>query len=457
MEETVKKKLIDDGILKTEKEMDQVHLGHAKERGLINSWEILTNIRAQVNIFLERQPIFYDTAKLWWIWNNSKSCYEITDETEILLRISQTGKDTINTKAKTEILEALKQEGRKRIPLPFKKEWIQFKDEIIDFHTGNKINASPIFFCTNPIPWKISGDPRTPTIDKIFKEWVGESMVKVLHQILAYCLITNYPINIIFCLIGSGMNGKSCFLNLIKKFVGLYNVTTTELDTLIGSRFEITKLHKKLVCLLGETNFNEISRTSMLKKLSGGDLIGFEYKHKTPFDEHNYAKIIIATNNLPTTTDKTAGFYRRWYIIDFPNNFSEKKDILSEIPEEEYDNLATQAVLTLKELLEVREFHNQGTVEERTRRYEEKSNPFEKFWKDNVEEEPITDIPNWEFAKTLNEWCRNNKFRELGDRTIAQHMKEKGIETKLLRKEWFDQGFQTTKPIRCWIGVKWKN
>lgn len=32
--------------------------------------------------------------------------------------------------------------------------------------------------------------------------------------------------------------------------------------------------------MMGETNFNEMSETSILKKLTGGDLIGFEYKNK---------------------------------------------------------------------------------------------------------------------------------------------------------------------------------
>ena len=73
---------------------------------------------------------------------------------------------------------------------------------------------------------------------------------------------------------------------------------------------------------MGETDFNEMKKTSMLKKLSGGDLIGFEYKRKDPFEDKNYAKITISTNNLPSTSDKTIGFYRRWLIIDFPITFS---------------------------------------------------------------------------------------------------------------------------------------
>jgi P4 family phage/plasmid primase-like protien len=316
------------------------------------------------------QPYFYDKNSIWWFWNDSLKKWEIVDDTQILVMVSEkSNANTISSKDRTEIIESMKQFGRKKIPEAIKKNWVQFVDRIYDLSDGSFMDATPKYFVTNPIPWEVSGNPETPTIDKIFEEWVGEEYKQLLHEIVAYCLLPDYPINRLFCFIGSGMNGKSCFLNLLKKFVGDDNICSTELDTLLSSRFEVTRLHKKLVCFMGETNFDEISKTSMLKKLTGGDIIGFEYKNKTPFEDYNYAKILIATNNLPSTTDKTLGFYRRWCIIDFPNKFSEKKDILKDIPEEEYKNLATNCIITLNKLLKEREFTNEGTIEERAEKY----------------------------------------------------------------------------------------
>lgn len=203
---------------------------------------------------------------------------------------------------------------------------------------------------------------------------------------------------------------------------------------------------------MGETNFNEMSKTSTLKKLSGGDLIGFEYKNKDPFEDINYAKIIIATNNLPTTTDKTIGFYRRWMIIDFPNQFSEKKDILNDIPEEEYQALAVKCALILKDLLSNREFTNEGSVEDRMERYESKSNPLGKFMDEMVEEDCDGQIWKWEFEENLKKWCKDNKFRELSDLVIGKKMKELRIEQQLKSAGDFSQG----KRWRAWIGIKWK-
>jgi putative DNA primase/helicase len=216
-------------------------------------------------------------------------------------------------------------------------------------------------------------------MDRIFEEWVGKDNVRKLYEIIAYCLLPSYPLHRIFCFIGGGMNGKSCFLNLLRKFVGCNNCCSTELDTLLKSRFEVTRLHKKLVCQMGETDFNEMSKTSILKKLTGGDLIGFEYKNKDPFEEENYAKILIATNNLPSTTDKTIGFYRRWVIIKFNNEFTEGKDIIKTIPIKEYGNLARMVVEILPELYETGKFVNEGTIEERKQNYIMNSNPLPFF------------------------------------------------------------------------------
>ena len=266
------------------------------------------------NKFIEIQPLYYDTSKLWWVWNKQEYKWELKDETDIINLVDTLClANTVKSNERNEILEALRQKGRKNKPKDIKKTWIQFKDKIYDIKTGEKFNATPEYFVTNPIPYELHPDnfEDTPTIDKIFEEWVGKNYVKTLYEIISYCMIPSYPIHRIFCFIGEGMNGKSCFLNLLRKFIGKENVCSTELDTLLSSRFEVTRLHKKLVCQMGETNFNEMNKTSTLKKLSGGDLIGFEYKNKDPFEEINYAKIIIATNNLPTTTDKTIGFYRR--------------------------------------------------------------------------------------------------------------------------------------------------
>jgi len=405
--------------------------------------------------FLAIQPLFYDKSKNWWVWLFKESRWNLIDEVEILNMIRYNSHaNTITSKHKNEILESLKQVAREHPPQQVEKSWVQFKDQILDIKSGENFNATAKYFVTNPLPYRLGDKEETPMMDKLFEEWVGQEYVKTLYQILAYCCIPDYPIHRIFCFIGAGCNGKSQFLKLLRKFIGEYNCTSTELDTLLNSRFEKTRLYKKLVCQMGETNFNEMSQTSLLKKLSGGDLIGFEFKNKDPFDAENYAKILIATNTLPTTTDKTLGFYRRWMIIDFPNRFSENGgDVIDYIPEWEYRNLAKKSLRILRELLNDYEFENEGTIEERADKYESKSNPFEKFWKENIKDNYEGHIFKFEFKKEFDNWCRSHGFRKLSDREIKHKMDEKNIDTG--RRDYFGKSDGENKRYMCWLSISW--
>lgn len=437
---------------------DELRLGKQQEKEMKEDFKKASSIftrEEQAKEFYKRQPYFYDKSGSFWLWREELTKWERVDDIDILNMINQAlGESVINSKARTEILNALKQEGRKRIPFEIKSHWVQFKDKIYDIHTGENFKATPAYFVTNPIDWNVSYDPKTPTIDKLFSEWVGEEYSETLYEILAYCTLPDYPIHRLFCLVGGGMNGKGCYLRLMKKFIGMHNITSTELDTLMQSRFEVTKLYRKLVCQMGETNFNEMNKTSMLKKLTGGDVIGFEYKNKDQFDGTNYAKVVIATNSLPSTGDKTIGFYRRWCIIDFPNQFEEGRDPLETIPEKEFSNLATKCITKLSELLQSRKFTNEGTIEERKEKYESKSNFLEKFLKEATIEDFDGYITCADFFKKFNAWCKENRHRELSETSLGISMKKAGVEQQRKYFDWLFDG--KGGQARCWIGIKWK-
>ena len=405
--------------------------------------------------FIKIQPVYYDKSKLWWLWNFKEFRWDLVDETEILNLISKSSNaNTISSQGKSEILEALRQIGRENKPIEIKKTWIQFKDEIWDVETGEHFKATPEYFVVNPIPWKLNGNPEAKTIDKLFEDWVGKKYKRLLYEIIGYCLLPDYPLHRIFCFIGEGMNGKTTFLNLLTNFLGKTNITSSDLDILLKSRFEVSKLYKKLACIMGETNFSSMEKTSTLKRLSGNDNIGFEFKNKNPFEDLNYAKIIIATNNLPSTTDKTIGFYRRWVIIPFINQFRKEENILNKIPEEEYESLATISFLALKDILTTRKFTNEGTIEERMERYESYSNFLEEFIQLFTEEDPNGNITIRDFYNKFIDWSRERKLRILSDRSLSKEMKKLGFNQERVFFDWFNDGKGGT--IRCWVGLKWK-
>ena len=407
-----------------------------------------------VNEFLDVIPIYYDKNKIFWVWDLEKCIYIMMDETDILVLLSNTYSITglHKSKLQTEFLNALKIESRRRKPKDPLPEWIQFGTMIYDLKTNEEFNADAKTFFTNTLPFLPSKNSNTPMLDKLFTEWVGIENVDLLYQIIAYCCYRDYPIHHLFCFIGSGSNGKSTFLDIVTKFVSRDNCTSVSLDKLMSNNFASSNLYKKLVCQMGETNFNTMSRTELLKKLTGNDMIDFEFKNKNPFIDKSYAKILISTNTLPETTDDTDGFHRRWVNIDFPNRFTGDMNILEYIPENEFNNLSRKVIEILPKLLYERKFYNIGSIDDRRKKYKDKSNPLPKFLSEYTTDDVNGTIPKWEFKQRFNDYLIQNNLRQRTDTEIGSRMKELYEEHKSAYNT--DEG---TKYVRSWIGLSWKS
>jgi len=404
-------------------------LNNPNYKSKLNGLDI-QNYQSNVKDFWQLHPFFYDKSKIFWFWNENEYKFEIVDETDLMIdldeRLSFNG-ETVNKNKKAQYIEAFKRVGRMNHPKETPISWIQFKDTIVDIKDGSIKKVTPKYFFTNPIPYKLGEKYETPVMDKLFEEWVGKKYVKTLYEIIAYCCYRGYPIQVLFSFCGSGRNGKSQFIKIIDKFIGKDNCASTELDLLLNNRFETFKLFKKLVCMIGETNFGILNKSSILKKLTGGDKIGFEKKNKDPFDEYNYAKPIIASNSLPSSDDTSDGFYRRWIIINFPNEFPEGKDIIETIPEIEYNNLAKKITEILPKLLQRGKFTNQGTIVERKKKYIEMSNPFALF----IEKYCLKEIDYYVSYNKLYtqyiQYLQNNKKRAVKYKEFKTALQNEGL------------------------------
>lgn len=386
--------------------------------------------RGQIESFWNIQPFFYDPARLFWIWDNELKKWKISDEVDFLNAIQEKlGLETIDSKARIELTEGFKQIGRKHMPKKIKKGWVQFKDKIYNGKTAEYLfEASPEYFVKNPIPWEVGKSEDTPTIDKLYCEWVGEIHQKELEEATSYTITPDRFMQRIIGLCGGGANGKGTYMKFIEKFVGRENMVASELKNLSEDKFEPAVLYGKLVCVMGEVSYDDLKNTNQIKKLAGEDLLSFQFKGKTPFTEENTAVCISLTNSLPITPDKSLGFYRKWWIIDFPNQFDGiKYDILSIIPEKEFNNLALKCLNRLKYLYEIKKFTNEGSFEERIKKYEERSNPVIKFTEEYCNEEPNSFISLRDFTNRCNDFLKSKHLRVMTANQIGKVLRNEGF------------------------------
>lgn len=408
-------------------------------------------------------PFFYDsrTGLLWW-WEHDKYIRTylpcVIDDIDIEMGVPVIN-DTVNSHHQYYV-HAIYQIGQRTRPKDIPKTWVYFEDCAYDVKNGDRIKPTPEYFFANPIPWKVGSSSETPHFDKLFAEWVAAKDIPILYEIIAYCCLPDYPLARIFCLTGFGSNGKSVFLSLVGKFVGHMNVTSTELDLLADNRFEIAKLYRKHVCLMGETNFTTISKTALLKWITGNDLISFEFKNKDPFEGYNYAKILIATNSLPMTDDKSDGFYRRWIIINWPNRFDGTVDPMAGIPDSEFEALAARCIMVLPKLLTARHFSEEGDIEHKMHVYEETSDPLARFLSDECDlNDPDAFVTKFDFRDRLNEWLLKRRYRVLNNNELGRAMKDRGVEEKRMAVEVLVENPQylvmekVEKRYWCWVGL----
>lgn len=384
----------------------------------------------QVKELYKVTPLFYDRAGIFWMWNTGLFKWEKTDEIDLLNMLKEAlNEDIINSKNRQELINLLKQTGRKSIPKPIKSWWVQYKDKIYDIKTGDIFQASPEFFVKNPIPWRVGLTEETPTIDKLFNEWVGADYVKTLYQILAYTTCPDRFMQRIIAFVGGGSNGKGTCVKLVYKFLGEDNSISSELKLISENQFETAIIYGKLLCVFGEVSYDDLKNTNTLKQIAGEDKLRYCFKGKTPFTDVNTAMGLCLTNSLPITRDRTLGFYRKWLVIDFPNQFNGVNvDLIKTIPEIEFENLARKCLRILKELYENPSFENEGNFEERMKKYEERSNPILRFVEECCDETSGENIPLREFANACNEYLKQKHLRILTAKQISKVMKDEGFQ-----------------------------
>ena len=399
---------------------------------------------------LKTYPMYYDKAGIWWMFLNNK--WNLIDEIDIMKMLAESLKmnNLLKSQNYVTFFRALKIEARKKEPKVLEKDWIQFKDEVFNYITKEKRKLTSGEFITNPINYKLGEDRPTPFIDKLINDWVGKDKLETILDIFSYCLLRDYPIQRIIVFLGSGSNGKGSFLRLLRKIIGVENSCSTDLEKINMNRFETANLYNTLVCEIAETNITNMKQTSTLKRLTGGDLITAEFKGKNSFKFINYSKLIIASNSLPMTFDKTDGFYRRWLIIDFPNKFEDGKEITDSLTEEELSNFCYKIANRLPELLERRKFTNEGSIEDRKKRYEEKSNPLKTYLDLFCCFDSSGFIPKWKFNEAFIGFLHDRGYRDWNSHEINRGLRSLGID---MSKKVLSEG---GNPIWCVLGLQFK-
>lgn len=279
---------------------------------------------------------------------------------------------------------------------------------------------------TVQIPIKYNKEAKAPKIEKFMKEILpSQNERDIIQEMIGYCLYKDYPTAKSIMLLGGGSNGKSTLINLIKKFLGLDNVSAVALQDLETSRFSVSLLHGKLANLYPDLSSKAMGQISKFKALTGKDMITAERKFGQPFNFTNYAKMIFSCNELPKIEEDSDAVWRRWIIINFKEKFEGKNDnkkMIDELTtEDELSGFFNWAVIGLERVLE-NGFSQSETTAQVRENYIKKSNPLKAFITEAIIEKADGSIFKDDLYGAFVKYCKDNSLPIVADNIFAKSL-----------------------------------
>ena len=253
----------------------------------------------------------------------------------------------------------------------------------------------------------LDGDPYAEQHKQILEEFLGSCLVGIA---------TDYQR--VLVLEGSGHNGKSLFLDIVRKLLFKRDQIATSSPEHWGNRFGITDIEGKLVNLVGELGTDAMVASAALKSVVAGDPQRGEIKHGAAYVFCPKTGHILSCNSLPTMTDSSFGFKRRWLPVPFVRDFSrgtaarDAVDIYNELAEVSAE-IVQRLVWSAAELMHRGQHTNTPKMQERMVEWSEESDPIAAFVESCLEPEgPVAKwTPQAHIWNAYKDYCADANAR----------------------------------------------
>ncbi len=259
----------------------------------------------------------------------------------------------------------------------------------------------------------------------------NKDIEQLLYEAIGYSMLKTNELQKAFMLVGSGRNGKSTFLDLIKAILGRNNYTAISFKDL-SNTFRTSALNNKLASLAGDISATPLTDSDLAKSIISGEEIMIEQKYKDAHAKTLFATLFFAANKLPRTPDQSFGFYRRFTIIPFNadlNNVSRvdgmnfKRKLLEQ---DAIDYAAYKAVLAINKLLTTtKEFTTPKEVIEMMNQYKVDNSSVLSWFQEafNGEKRNISHFNNTRAYTHYKQWCNDSHRHPLSINNFIQNVK----------------------------------
>lgn len=336
-------------------------------------------------------------------------------ESEMIKHIPQ-----LNRAKRAEVLAYLDILIRENTPAT-EANWIAFRNGLYNIYDDSFIPFTHEHIITNKIDWDYNPHAYDELTDKTLNRIAcnDKQIRMLLEEMVGYTMFRRNELGKAFILTGSGSNGKSTFLNMLKTMLGRRNVSVLDLKKL-NDRFSTVMLFGKLANIGDDISDEFITDSADFKKIVTGETIDAEQKGQPKFEFEPYVKLLFSANNIPRIGKgrDSAAILRRLIIVPFNATFkSTDPDYVPFIGDklqnqEAIEYLIQLGLTALKRVLIERKFTESERVQKELEEYEESNNPILGFFKE-IDREEIENEPTNQVYKRYTVYCAENGLQPL--------------------------------------------
>jgi len=156
-------------------------------------------------------------------------------------------------------------------------------------------------------------------------------LIGFAQRFIGYSLTGDTREQILALFAGSGCNGKTVFLNVLRRLLGSYAVTSA-FDTFMRARSDraprndLARLHRARLVTAAESGESGRLDERTVKEITGGDRIACRFLYGEHFEYTPQFKLLLVTNHRPRVDGGDDAIWRRLRLVPFEQNFEGRED-----------------------------------------------------------------------------------------------------------------------------------
>lgn len=345
-----------------------------------------------------------------------------------------------SNKSKTNMLKEI-QHNMPIMPFQLDKHKMAFNvpNGALSLKSGQLVPAKRDYFITKFSPVEFTDNADCPMwrrfLDDIFDG--DKELIRYIQKAVGYSMTGDTSEQCVFFLYGTGRNGKSTFLDVLREIFGDY-VSNIQPETIMvknsmgnGINSDIARLKGARMVTTVEPNEGVRLNEGLIKQLTGDDAVTARKLYGNEFEFKPEFKLWMATNHKPIIRGTDDGIWRRIHMIPFTVQIPVDKvdrQLKSKL-EREYPAILRWAVEGC--LLWQREGLKQPrAVLDMTREYRREMDVISGFLDDRCEVGEGFSAKSSELYAAYSAWCEANTEFKMSNTKFSVEMDKRFGKTK---------------------------